>query len=139
MSYANLKRFEFWILLICGLAWLDAGAGEGLLALLLAAIPGGAMLSCEAFGPAALLDDYPGLFWYGIHSAEMLFAFMGTGCQSARCIATPDLDVVIGEWEDGRIGLLILGLIVFRIVWGFIGSTTARFVAFFPTPGRLAA
>ncbi|MGD8424748.1 MAG: hypothetical protein PVH13_05865, partial [Gammaproteobacteria bacterium] len=45
MSYANLKRFEFWILLICGLAWLDAGAGEGLLALLLAAIPGGAMLS----------------------------------------------------------------------------------------------
>jgi cytochrome b len=39
----------------------------------------------------------------------------------------------------GRIGLLILGLIAFRIVWGFIGSTTARFVAFFPTPGRLAA
>jgi len=68
--------------------------------------PGGAVLSCEAFGPAALLDDYPGLFWYGIHSAEMLFAFMGTGCQAARCIATPELDVVIGEWEDGRIGLL---------------------------------
>jgi len=45
MSYANLKRLEFWILLICGLAWVDAGAGEGLLTLLLAAIPGGAMLT----------------------------------------------------------------------------------------------
>ncbi len=45
MSYANLKRFEFWILLVCGLAWMDAGAGEGLLALLLATIPGGAMLT----------------------------------------------------------------------------------------------
>jgi predicted dehydrogenase len=66
----------------------------------------GEVLSCEAFGPAALLDDYPGLFWYGIHSAEMLFSLMGTGCQSARCIATPDLDVVIGEWEDGRLGVL---------------------------------
>jgi hypothetical protein len=64
------------------------------------------VVSCEAFGPAALLDDYPGLFWYGIHSAEMLFAFMGAGCQAVRCIAYPDVDVVIGEWQDGRIGIL---------------------------------
>jgi len=64
------------------------------------------VVSCEAFGPAALLDDYPGLFWYGIHSAEMLFAFMGAGCQRVRCIAYPDVDVVIGEWQDGRIGIL---------------------------------
>jgi len=68
--------------------------------------PGGDVLSCEAFGPAALLDDYPGLFWYGIHSAEMLFSFMGTGCQTARCIAYPEVDVVVGEWDDGRIGIL---------------------------------
>lgn len=45
MSNANLKRFEFWILLVCGLAWLDAGGDEGLLALLFAGIPGGAMLA----------------------------------------------------------------------------------------------
>jgi hypothetical protein len=36
----------------------------------------------------------------------MLFSFMGTGCQRARCIATPEVDVVIGEWEDGRTGIL---------------------------------
>lgn len=45
MSYANLKRLEFWILLVGGLAWLDAGAGGSLLTLLLSAIPGAAMLS----------------------------------------------------------------------------------------------
>jgi predicted dehydrogenase len=64
------------------------------------------VLSCEAFGPAALLEDYPGLFWYGIHGAEILFTFMGAGCQQVRCVGYPDVDVVIGEWEDGRIGIL---------------------------------
>ena len=67
---------------------------------------GTTVLAAEAFGPAALLPDYPGLFWYGIHGAEILFSTMGPGCASARCIAYPDLDVVIGEWEDGRMGVL---------------------------------
>ena len=42
------------------------------------------------------------------------------------------------EWH-GRIGLAIVGLLVFRIVWGIIGSTYARFAEFFPTPGSLSA
>jgi len=62
--------------------------------------------SCEAFGPAAILEDYPGLFWYGIHSAEVLFSFMGQGCQSVRCVSRPDMDVVVGEWSDGRTGVM---------------------------------
>lgn len=62
--------------------------------------------SCVAFGPAALLDDYPGLFWYGIHSAEVLFFFMGEGCQNVRLIEKPDMDIVVGEWQDGRVGVM---------------------------------
>ena len=39
----------------------------------------------------------------------------------------------------GRIGMLIVGLIVFRLVWGLLGSTYARFTHFFPTPAKIKA
>lgn len=39
----------------------------------------------------------------------------------------------------GRIGILIVGLIAFRLVWGVLGSTYARFAHFFPTPARIKA
>lgn len=46
-----------------------------------------------------------------------------------------------GNWMvwHGRLGLLIVGLLVFRLVWGVIGSTYARFIQFVPTPGRVIA
>lgn len=37
----------------------------------------------------------------------------------------------------GKIGLAIVGLIAFRFVWGFAGSTYARFAQFFPTPAKI--
>ena len=48
--------------------------------------------------------------------------------------------LVGGNWMvwHGRIGVVIVGLLAFRLAWGFIGSTHARFVDFFPTPRRLA-
>lgn len=42
------------------------------------------------------------------------------------------------EWH-GRCGLAIMGLLVFRIVWGFVGSTYARFAQFIPGPARVLA
>jgi cytochrome b len=39
----------------------------------------------------------------------------------------------------GRIGLAILGLLVFRIVWGFVGSTYARFLQFVRGPSAIRA
>ncbi len=42
------------------------------------------------------------------------------------------------EWH-GRIGLAILGVLTFRIVWGFIGSTYARFTAFVRGPASIKA
>jgi len=46
-----------------------------------------------------------------------------------------------GGWMvwHGRLGLAVIGLLAFRLVWGFVGSTHARFAAFFPTPGKIAA
>jgi cytochrome b len=46
-----------------------------------------------------------------------------------------------GEWMrvHQRAGLAIVGLLVFRVVWGFVGSTHSRFASFAPTPRKLAA
>ncbi|EME71508.1 cytochrome b [Paramagnetospirillum caucaseum] len=39
----------------------------------------------------------------------------------------------------GRIGLAVVGLLAFRLAWGLVGSTYARFGQFFPTPARIRA
>ncbi|MFW6158722.1 MAG: Gfo/Idh/MocA family protein [Planctomycetota bacterium] len=61
---------------------------------------------CAAFGPASILDDFPGLFWYGIHVAEMIFAKMGRGCREVTVRKTDLADVATGVWDDGRVGVL---------------------------------
>jgi len=37
------------------------------------------------------------------------------------------------------LGYWVLGLIVFRVIWGFVGPKHARFTSFFPLPGRIIA
>ncbi|MEA3042128.1 MAG: hypothetical protein QOC65_1617 [Sphingomonadales bacterium] len=42
------------------------------------------------------------------------------------------------DWHE-RIGMTILGLLVFRLVWGFLGSSTARFAGFVRGPAGILA
>ena len=42
------------------------------------------------------------------------------------------------DWH-ARIGLCIVGLIAFRLAWGIVGSTYARFATFLPTPSAIRA
>lgn len=42
------------------------------------------------------------------------------------------------EWH-GRAGIAITGLLAFRLVWGFVGSTYARFADFVPGPAHIWA
>lgn len=42
------------------------------------------------------------------------------------------------DWHQ-RIGMMILLLLVFRFIWGFVGGSTARFSNFFAGPARLSA
>ena len=54
--------------------------------------------------PASQHPRNPGLFHYGIHGVEMLYALMGTGCQTVWSVSNEDVDLVTGLWQDGRIG-----------------------------------
>ncbi len=64
----------------------------------------GKVVAADAFSPASTHPRNPGLFHYGIHGVETLFALMGKGCRRVRCVYHDDGEVVVGEWEDGRIG-----------------------------------
>jgi cytochrome b len=46
-----------------------------------------------------------------------------------------------GSWMEWHAiaGLTVAGLLTFRIVWGVVGSTHARFASFWPTPRKIKA
>ena len=64
----------------------------------------GRVLGCDVFSPCDLEEHHPDLYWYGVHGVEMLFAVMGTGCETVQRVQTKDCDFVVGLWKDGRIG-----------------------------------
>ena len=64
----------------------------------------GDVLAADAYSPAFLEPHHPDLFWYGIHGVEILFTVMGPGCISVSRVSTEQADVVVGQWEGGRIG-----------------------------------
>ena len=64
-----------------------------------------------------------------------VFHWILVACVVAAYV-TAKLGGALADWH-GRIGALVLGLLIFRIIWGFIGSSYARFSQFFPTPSRI--
>lgn len=57
-----------------------------------------------SYGPCALEEHHPDLYWYGVHPAEALYTVMGQGCQTVVRTTTPDTDVVTGVWTGGKVG-----------------------------------
>lgn len=64
----------------------------------------GKVLGADIHTPAVLEASHPDFFWYGIHGVEILFTAMGAGCKNVSRTHTKDTDVIVGTWEDGRIG-----------------------------------
>ena len=64
----------------------------------------GNVLGADCFGPCFEEPSHPSLYWYGIHGVEMLYAIMGTGCETVSRSHTEDTDFLVGIWKDTRIG-----------------------------------
>jgi predicted dehydrogenase len=74
------------------------------------------------WGPATTEEHhYLDLSYYAIHSIELLFTLMGTGCETVTRVSGATFDEVTCRWKDGRIGTVralrasgAYGAVVFR-------------------------
>ena len=60
----------------------------------------------DCSGPMAIQPPQPGVFWYGVHTTEMLFTALGPDCLQVQAQTNDDHDVLVGTWRDGRLGTL---------------------------------
>jgi hypothetical protein len=59
----------------------------------------------HTWGPGPFEEHHPlDLAWYAIHSVELLYTLMGTGCEEVTRISGADADEITCRWRDGRIG-----------------------------------
>lgn len=64
----------------------------------------GEVLGADCYSPAHLEPSHADMAWYGIHGIENLFTVMGVGCISVNRMSSEGTDMVVGLWNDGRIG-----------------------------------
>ena len=64
----------------------------------------GKVKGADCYSPHTPEPTHPDYGFYGIHGVETLYTVMGTGCVAVNRVTTPNEHVVVGEWEDGRIG-----------------------------------
>lgn len=64
----------------------------------------GKVTGADVYTPAVIESRHMDMAWYGIHGVEMLFTVMGPGCKSVSRTYQEGTDLLVGTWEDGRIG-----------------------------------
>jgi len=64
----------------------------------------GEIIAADCYGPTDYQPTQPGLFWYGIHTIEMLYALLGPGCERLTAESNEYYDLITAVWKDGRIG-----------------------------------
>lgn len=68
----------------------------------------GDLVCIDAYGPGELSDALPGLFFYGVHTIEMIDAIWGPGVQRVSAVHHGDRDLVDLAYHDGRVAHLRL-------------------------------
>ncbi len=66
----------------------------------------GKVVGADAYSPGPVHPRNPGLFHYGIHGLETLYALMGPGCTEVWAVSTEGVDVITGAWKEGRVGTI---------------------------------
>ncbi len=66
----------------------------------------GTIVGATTYGPAELEEHHTDLYWYGIHAVELMYTVMGRGCVNVTRTSTPTTDVVVGVWQDERVGTM---------------------------------
>lgn len=64
------------------------------------------VVGADCYGPIEMVDTQPGYFWYGIHTIEMLYTIFGSGAKVVQTLSQGNHELLIGEWIDGRIGVI---------------------------------
>lgn len=64
----------------------------------------GKVTGADVYTPAEIDPGHLDLAWYAIHGVEMLFTVMGPGCKQVSRTYTDGADMVVGVWDDNRIG-----------------------------------
>ncbi len=67
-------------------------------------VSGAEVVAVDGFGPLVFMPDYRDYFWYGIHMADMIYRYLGRGCETVRTISHGSMELAVGLWADGRIG-----------------------------------
>jgi predicted dehydrogenase len=68
----------------------------------------GKLIAIDAYGPGELNAAMAGLFFYGVHTIEMVDAIWGPGVKRVSAITMPARDLVDLEYHDGRYARLRL-------------------------------
>jgi predicted dehydrogenase len=68
----------------------------------------GKLAAIDAFGPGELHSLMEGLFFYGVHTIEMVDAIWGAGVRRVSAIHLPDRDLLDLDYHDGRYARLRL-------------------------------
>jgi predicted dehydrogenase len=61
------------------------------------------VLGCDAHGPLSETPTQPGVFFYGVHTVDLIVSVLGHGCREVRAAHYNACDVAALSWPDGRV------------------------------------